>query len=170
MFSFFRRWRQNRRRMIYRFWDGQNFRRVDPIAVHLRLQSHPKFLVTRDLKLVDSGDREATEITAAAVCDCFEVQPYDTVTGRGLTVGERLGLLADFYFWIELQKKSIRHLQTSQSSTAPTSPASNSPTMSATPPSSSCASDPTCAAPITCDTHLTAPSPITSETTPDNPL
>lgn len=158
MFSFLRRWRQNRRRMIYRFWDGRNFRSVDPIDIHLRLQSHPKYLASRDLKLIDAGDREATCTTAAAVCDTFLVEPYNAETGRGLTVGERLGLLADFYFWIELQKKSINPLQTAPSNTeSVTSPTSRGPITPGTADSTSFATEPTCETPTTYDMPSTVP-------------
>jgi len=160
----YQRWAYNRRRMIYRFWDGSQYRRVDPIDIHLQLQSHPRYVADRHLKQIDEGDNEATRITCAAVCEVFNVQPFDPVKRTGLTIGEQLGLLADFYFWLEDQKKSIRHTLTAPSSTeSGTWTDSSETTTPAMSDFGSTDSEPTCDMPITFGMQSTPPSEITSE-------
>lgn len=156
LLGWFRRWLHNRRRMIYRFWDGTRYRAVDPIDIHLKLQSHPTYNAQRHLREIDEGDVESTRVTCQAVQDVFCVQPYNSNTKRGLTVGEQLGLLADFYFWIEDQKKSISHSLTPPLSTElEASPTSSEPTTPDTADCTSTANAPTCDTPTGCDTPLT---------------
>lgn len=144
MFAMFRRWRDDKHRRIYKFWDGSRTRRADPVDIFFRLQAHPVFNAAVHCKLCDEGDREATVITGAAVREVFGVDGYDPQTGRGLTLGEQLGLLLDFYAYIDTQKKSINSSPTSPSNTeASTSPGSMDATTSC---SSGCG--PACSEPI----------------------
>lgn len=135
MFGLFRQWfrrRAERDRMIFRFWDGRRFRSIDPIHVYMALETDEAFIPARHLPLVDSGDSEGISVTCAAVRRVFGVQGYDAITGRGLTLGEQLGLLNEFYWFIDQQKKSGEPSRTSPPSSDATAGSSGGATTSAT--------------------------------------
>lgn len=112
MLSFLENWwrgrRQQRRRAIFRYWDGRAFRTADPLAVYRLLATHPKFDWERHPREIDEGDAEATDTTLSAVREVFGVQMFDAATRRGLTEAETLNLLIEFVNYLGLLKKSIR--------------------------------------------------------------
>lgn len=102
---------------IFAFHDGEKWRSIDPIEVLCKLDEHEKF--TPDLrKQVASGDLEATQIVAEAVCDVFGVVPY--LDGKGLTTGERIALLQAFDAYCLWVKKNTGSSVISPRSTAAT--------------------------------------------------
>jgi len=128
MFAWFTRRRLEKRRRIFRFWDGTRTRAIDPLQAYYALQEHPTFNQDVHCKLVDAGDPEATRIATEAVRDVFGVQAYDADKRVGLTVGETLGVLLDFYGYLEEQKKSTVPSPISPSSTEEASTSSSSAT------------------------------------------
>ncbi len=98
---------------IFSYFDGQKYRTIDPVYVLNALAVHPKYAPERHYEAaVKECKIEAMEIVAGAVCDVFHVQPY--VDGKGLTIAERLSLLATFYLYCETVKKNIRPSATLQ--------------------------------------------------------
>lgn len=114
--------RRKSSKRIFAFHDGCRWRSVDPIEILHGLDSHPKYLASKHAVMVASGDREAIEITAQAVCDVFNVEPYLDAGGRvrGLTIGERLALLSAFNAYCAWVKKNIELGATPAPSTEPT--------------------------------------------------
>lgn len=105
MFNWFRRWRHNRRRAIFQFWDGRTLRRVDPQVVWRALKNHPEFNIDRDLEFHDAGHDDATQLCIAATRAAFGVLEFD---GRsGLTEDETIELLGNFGAWTAAVKKNI---------------------------------------------------------------
>jgi len=90
---------------IFAYFDGQRWRSIDPIHVIYSLENHPEFVAEKHLKQANEGDRQAIEIIAVAVCDVFDVKPYEN--GSGLTIAERKSLLDTFYLYCEAVKKNI---------------------------------------------------------------
>jgi hypothetical protein len=90
---------------IFAYFDGQKWRSIDPIQVIYALENHSKFSAEKHLADAQKGDRQAVEIIADAVCDIFDVRPYED--GKGLTIAERKGLLDSFYLYCQAVKKNI---------------------------------------------------------------
>jgi hypothetical protein len=119
----YRRWVIERRRLIFRFWDGLQLRRVDPIVVARGLAAHPEFSESTHLPLCDAGDIDAIATTAGAVRDVFGVPPF---ADGGLAELECLAVLNDFQHWLFSLKKNTN--------TLPTSPPDTGGTQDETPP------------------------------------
>lgn len=113
MFNWLRRWRQNRTRAIFRYWDGQAMRSADPITLWRAIKAHPQFNLERDPLMHDAGDDESTVICLNATRDIFGVKPVEE---GGLTETETIDLLGSYFDWINAVKKNI--------STSPTLPES----------------------------------------------
>lgn len=114
---------RQRKRQIFRFFDGKRERGADPLAVIRALNSHPEFdpattpteatapdlpgTTAEDRRRLDAAASAAAALTARATLEAFGVKPYDDDTGEGLTEGEALNLFSEFHDWLEAQKKNI---------------------------------------------------------------
>lgn len=146
--NFLRTRRQQRRRAIFRFFDGVRERRADPLVVLRALAADPRFLLDKHPALAAAGDAESQHITVAAVRSAFAVQAY-SYTARdqresGLTDEESLELLSRFAEFLEVVKKN--------GSPPPTSPAAMD--LESSPPPTP-AVDPA-ACPTTCPTNASS--------------
>ena len=103
MLNLLRAWLINRRRAIFRFWDGRRVRAVDPIEVSRLLRRDPFFDAETHLKLIDAGDDEAIRVTANAVRQAFGIPDLQ---GGGLAELECLAVLMDFYEFLHALKKN----------------------------------------------------------------
>lgn len=107
---------------IFAFYDGSNWRTIDPLAVVIALREHPTYNDARHFR--ESYDSDPTirdpaiQKMAAAACDAFGVKPYDSETRTGLTLMERVGLVRSFAMYLEAVKKNIETSATAQPSTA----------------------------------------------------
>jgi hypothetical protein len=126
MFGFIRRWLWNRRRSIFRFYDGERVRAADPIAVAMALRDHPEF-TERHLFDAAKGDELALAVVAKTAQTVFRVNSLSG-SGRGLTISELLELMLAFDAYCLTLKKSTDTSPTSPPSTESTSPPSNEPT------------------------------------------
>jgi hypothetical protein len=99
----FKRWRWNRSRRIYRYWDGQKQRAADPIELSLALANDPQYL-RRNLHEALSGNRESIEIVIGAAKRVFGVQEFKD--GKGLTRAEMVRLVTDFEMYCQALKKN----------------------------------------------------------------
>lgn len=113
MLAFLRRWWSRDRRAIFRFWDGAEWQRADPLkvmsvieddcpewgalldAVEKGIETVPPGPMKTDLLAVRRG---ATEKLLAVTRRAFGVAELDGKTG--LTRAETLGLLARFLVWM----------------------------------------------------------------------
>ena len=107
----------DRERLIFGFWDGRRWRRVDPLPVLRALDADPEFNTSRDPGLIDRGDEEARGRALSAVKRAFGVEAFDGQ--KGLTETELLLLLVEFWDFCADLKKKASHLPTSQPSTEP---------------------------------------------------
>lgn len=115
MLNVIRRWLFNRNRAIFRYWDGRKLRRIDPMVVYRRLDSHPDFdWETTPVEVDAPSDAiagPALAATAEAVREAFEIPVYDGK--RGLTEGELTNLLIDYVEWLNALKKNTSEPPTS---------------------------------------------------------
>lgn len=93
--------------MIYRYFNGERMVSADPMRLWLDLQEHPEYNAEVHASLVDQGDVEATQVATKAVRDVFGVRSFDPHGRKGLTLGEQISLLTDFYLYLEEQKKTL---------------------------------------------------------------
>lgn len=103
---FFNRLRQrihDRRRRIFRYYDGRKLCAADPIRIALELHDHPTFL-HRHLLEAANGDRDAQKIAAETASDVFRI-PELQPDGSGLTISERVDLLLAFDLYLLTLKK-----------------------------------------------------------------
>lgn len=114
----FERWVIDRRRAIFRFWDGRRVRGVDPIAVVRALRADDEYDEETHLKLADAGHDDAIRITAAAVRRAFGMAGF---AGGGLTDLECLAVLLQFLNYLTDLKKKIGLLPNSPEPTGPAS-------------------------------------------------
>lgn len=160
MFGFFRRRKKAKklaRRDIFQFWDFRDGKRihraVDPMIAwdvmwHGTHQCVPAedFPLIEEVEVDDEGNITAIEITTDEmraeqkdameramdmISQMFGVMSYDPDTDSGLTVNERIDLLANFQWYMHLLKKKRSPLQTQSAPTAQeSSDQKNSPTNS----------------------------------------
>jgi hypothetical protein len=115
---------RQRRRAIFRFWDGSRMRAIDPMLPFRTLAQHEKFDWDTTPALIDMGNFEAMGLTADAVRAAFGVEALNETGTRGLTESECSRLLVDFMDYMAVIKKKG---DTLLSSAAPTdSPAAAS--------------------------------------------
>lgn len=113
MLGWIRRWWRDRHRRIFHFWDGRQWRRVDPVRIFKAINSVcPDFgdlleLIATDLRPLpagalaremSTGKSEGEERLLVAIRQAFEVQPLDQ--RAGLTDRETLQLLTTFLLYM----------------------------------------------------------------------
>lgn len=106
MLAWFRAWRARRKdraRRVFQYYDGSQFRRIDPIQAAMALQADPQFDWSKDPGLMIGGDAAATDRTVNAVRKAFDVKTFEH---GGLTIEEVVGLLVTFREYLVRQKKS----------------------------------------------------------------
>lgn len=109
---------RQRARALFGFWDGFRTKHVDPYQVHRRLHTHPDLPSFADYaNLFDQGvEPEATQFITA-IADTFGIQRWDDAKQTGLTDIEIVGILNDFYNWMDGVKKNGPDSQTSSDAT-----------------------------------------------------
>jgi len=117
LFSLRRFFRPKSSPRIFAYYDGSNWRTIDPLAVIYGLTNHAEYVDARHFKGACQGDQESVEIASKTVCDVFGVNPYDPKTQTGLTIGERIGLLRTFAVYVDSLKKNIESSSTAPQST-----------------------------------------------------
>jgi hypothetical protein len=130
MFNWLRRWKNNRNRAIFSFWDGSQNRAADPLTAWRALRAHKEFDPERDIEGIRQDNEESLNYTLAAVREAFGVKAF---ADGGLTEAETLALLVQFMGYIGQVKKNISPPQISppsteagSSETSTTKPASGS--------------------------------------------
>lgn len=108
------------RRDIFRFWDGERDRGADPLSIYRAMLAHPEFVASKHYDLAIKGDLPAIDITVRAVRELFGVRAW-TDSHAGLTEGECLTLLRNFFAYLNALKKNGSPPPTLPGSTEPTS-------------------------------------------------
>lgn len=100
-------------RCIFRFYDGQRMRAVDPLVTYRLLDGHAEFNWLSDPKLIerpsdgdpllDRAKDEAMQKCVAAVREAFGLPVFDG--RRGLTETECYALLLEFTMYVGAVKK-----------------------------------------------------------------
>lgn len=106
--------RQDRKRSLFRYWDGRKWRRIDPARAWREIDNHETVDLATMGPLVDEGKEPATTILIEAFCEVFSVQRYDDSTGDGLTDNDILSLVLQLQDYFNGLKKNT--------STGPISP------------------------------------------------
>jgi hypothetical protein len=113
------------KRDIFRFFDGQQWRSIDPLAAYYIMVSHSECDAAHDLPALVRDDfqtpQEAWETVARVqtmIRDMFGLKPFEQ---GGLTHFEADDLLGEFLAYIDRVKKKRNRLPQSSRSTAPTS-------------------------------------------------
>jgi hypothetical protein len=132
MFRIFRRLFRNRKRNLFAYWSGSSFVDEDPLAIQMRIETHPTCRWDVHPVAAERGDASAYKITIDAICDVFNVSQYSPRNTKGLTHGELMQLLADYADYVESLKKNIGPLPTWRAASDATSEASKNTTTSDT--------------------------------------
>ena len=120
-----------RRRLIFRYHDGESQRAADPVEIAIALHGHTEFLY-RHLEDAAEGDKDAQQVVARAACDAFGVEPLSPDGSYGLTVAERIELVMAFDLFLMKLKKNTVHSQTLATSMESTSSNSDGKTTNST--------------------------------------
>jgi len=140
-------WSGDHRRAIFRYWDGRNWKRADPLAVMATIEDRcPDFGDLLRVIAADPDDVPAGELRTQAIAThqaavkkllgvvqhAFGVKPLDQL--GGLTHAEMIRLLTEFLHYMGRLAEAARPLP------APSPPGSHSPDPLATPSSAVCTS------------------------------
>lgn len=116
-----RRWRFNRGRLLFAFFDGERTRRIDPWRTYRGLVNDPQFDFEADGEAAANDEEPAYTNYIETVCRHFGLKRFDGE--RGLADEEIDKILTQFMLYtVELKKKSDPSL-TWESSTVGSSPA-----------------------------------------------
>ncbi|MEM6798542.1 MAG: hypothetical protein AAF589_03425 [Planctomycetota bacterium] len=116
LFNVYRRWRADRRRLIFKYWDGTRRRRADPYRLYRAMQDHPTFNFSdpATMDLVAEGCEPEFSDCVAALGDVFDCRSLDE--SGGLTAYELLGLLTNYNRFCEESESFLDGGPTSSSS------------------------------------------------------
>lgn len=121
IFRLLTRWFLNRRREIFKYWDGTQYRRIDPLAAYERMFRHPTAMPDRDWTLADEARLELEKLTPADLAHhkrkwaahrrtaelarfMFDLKPLGQ--NDGMTDDEAVSILGSFLYYLgDLKKK-----------------------------------------------------------------
>lgn len=126
MFGFFT-WLRNRRikreserrRLLFKYFDGTKERRIDPMRAWREIQNDKEFNLETMSPLMDKQEEPETTTGLNCICKVFGVERFDDRTGKGLTDGQLMNLLADFEGYLHDLQKKTSNGQTLPSPTEP---------------------------------------------------
>lgn len=104
--NMFRRWAYNRRRNIYRFFDGQTMRAVDPLRLYREILMHEDYRA--DDWSMSRIENRAVKLSAIARLATVwrDVTDSDTAEDGGLSDAECYALIGEFVQYSDDQKKN----------------------------------------------------------------
>jgi hypothetical protein len=120
MLSWLRAWKERRRlrgRLLFRFWDGTQIRRIDPFLVIRRYPALSDGIGEAEYEAAMAGKEPATTRVLGMIGELFGVKTWDEATATGMTSWEMLRLLREFEAWMEAVKKNTTNGRTSLPST-----------------------------------------------------
>lgn len=148
-----------RQREIFRFWDGEKERGVDPLVIWTNLWGDDSIDVDVEFKRIANNELESTVEVVKAARNWFSIKPF-TVTDsgeEGLTDLEVCDVLRDFLTFVNEIKKKRGPLPMPSRLLLPQPPGSPS----ITPPSAASSSTPS-VSPADEPTTICEPSPAPS--------
>lgn len=92
------------KRMLYRFYDGRTWRRIDPLDAYVYLANHKEFKIDSDPTLADKGHQGAMQRLLTAFREAFSVQPLER---GGLSNSEVFALANNFASYLVALKKKF---------------------------------------------------------------
>ncbi len=104
-----------KQRQLFSYWDGYQNVYADPIQVSDKLDSHPVYRSDLHPRLAESDNqagREAWQVCMEAWRTAFNLQPFDPISGKGLTDAEVNALHGVYYLYIDQLKKSTNETLT----------------------------------------------------------
>jgi hypothetical protein len=99
------RWIARRRRLIFRYYDGQRYVWGDPLAIWGRLGISKE--LGELLHEAELGKEPALSEARQRLRAAFEAVPYDRTTGKGLTDWELFELFLRYASYIDMLKKKL---------------------------------------------------------------
>lgn len=117
MFNWLSRWLINRRRRIFRFWDGKQWRYVDPLVMWRGIMTHPEFDPETTGPAFDRGDESAWHVVLRCTQHVFGITSFSERGKPGLTEQETILLFKRFLAYCDDLKKSMQTIPTSQQPT-----------------------------------------------------
>ncbi len=132
MWAWFSNWlrrRRARRRALFIYWNGAEWRYGDPAILWRKLFARPDVNVESILPLADAGHEPEASTLHDHLVDVFELEPYDSATARGLTAWEVHEVLNAFSACVRTLKKKFNRgwmpwqLWALEQSTNPAAPA-----------------------------------------------
>ena len=104
--NWLQQWRRRRSGIYFRYFDGQRVRYGDPLQLYRAFVHHPANLAVL-APAVDEQKEPETSQFLQAICEIFGLWRYDPVAGRGLTDAEILGVVDQFYRYLDEVKKKL---------------------------------------------------------------
>jgi hypothetical protein len=130
--GYVQRYFNNRRRALFRYWDGAKWRAADPLLILRGIAEHPK-LTVEHLNLLSAPGGipqemalEAFDTVIGAARDIFGIKEWNE-SQRGLTQAETRDLLSRFMAFVNSLKKSGSDTPTMPAPTATLPSIDNSP-------------------------------------------
>jgi hypothetical protein len=97
---------RKRKRLLFRFWDGEKSRAADPLSLLRNLDLHQTFNLENSIPLIAKGDSKTIGEAILAIREVFGVKAWSE-SQPGLTEGETVDLLFSFLEFNQVLKKNI---------------------------------------------------------------
>jgi hypothetical protein len=124
-------WIPKQNRVVFRYWDGIQWRLGDPFALWRAILHHPRMNLDTMAAMLDRGEEPESTIVLDGLTEIFGLTRFDDRTGKGLTDWEIQNVLVAFEQYITGLKKST---DVGPMPSEPTDlPSSNSPVLQAEP-------------------------------------
>jgi hypothetical protein len=104
----------NRKRLVFRYWNGERTVQGDPFALYRALLHHPDMNLETMASMLDAGMEPESTVVLQGLSDVFGLRRFNPRTGYGLTDWEVKDVLVAFEAYLMGLKKST--------SSGPTSP------------------------------------------------
>lgn len=115
MFAWLKRRSWERQQLIYSFFDGQQARKVDPLAVWFALRTDPELLLDQHLTLLEDAPEEEPAMLQNGRVEAWQMAGRAVGRAFGLPDGKlnlwaRRQLLLEFCIYLHTLKKNISAL------------------------------------------------------------
>jgi hypothetical protein len=108
-------WPFRRRKLLFRYFDGENWVAADPLPIYRRLRSEADRLVVLAAAWDEQRHPEASEFIQL-VAEIFHLKGFDPETEKGLTETEVVHVFADFDLFLkEVRERFFPGLTLSES-------------------------------------------------------
>jgi hypothetical protein len=99
-------WIPKQNRVVFRYWDGIQWRLGDPFALWRAILHHPVMNLSTMAAMLDRGEEPESTIVLDGLAEVFGLTRLDDRTGRGLTDWEVQNTFIAFENYISELKKS----------------------------------------------------------------